>query len=1021
MPKTKQEKLLEYARKKAEGMERIRQNAQSAYIRAQEEKNKGNIKASIQWMDRAHRLALRNPNITFDLAMLYLKQKQHDQAYTLLNPLMGKFDFYEGWLALALVIATKKDFDRLLTILEHALSHHCPVLETWPLVINLTKKLQMNGCCGLVGSMGQAWISTFKPGSVSLFLDDNYLGETNNKYFNLPEGWQDCQDLHVQQDGVSLLGSPIDIQSICRTEGFVEIDQGHMSGWLWYPAEPERLPVLSFYNSKNILEKQITVQDYFEIAHLDVPLFRAKCFKLPLEDFSPELYAVKDEQQRNLIGSPIDPWILIPKQKKLRSITKKHQLCVPVSAFFYGEKPQIASKKAMGLVIIVPVYKGIEETIACVEAVLQTVPDDVIIQLVDDCSPESELIDILRDNVDNQQIYLIQHHENKGFPGAVNSGIRAWPGYDVILLNSDTLVAKGWIESLRKAAYSQIDIGTVTPFSNDASIFSYPYYDQENPVPSIKEVKSLMRLMQKVNAGVVVQAPTAHGFCMYIRHDCLKQTGLLRENLFAQGYGEENDFCMRAQHLGWRHVVAADVFVGHKGGVSFQRSKNALLRRNIKILNDLYPGYDQMVKTYMDRDFLRNYRRNLDIQRLQNFYKAKKKQGIVYRYALIITHAYGGGVERAVQERIYKLRLKGMIPILIRPTILGDGCQLEIQFKSETILYNEITELYPNLVFSLPCEYSILLQFLQKMDIQSLEVHHFSNHHDAVRQLLYDLSIPYHVYIHDYMVFCPRISLLNADKRYCGEPKQLSKCQACVDLMPASRENLIDMDSWIQRSQNELMHAQRVITPSKDTAARIKKHFPMLKKIDVEELEDDRPDLTIEQLAFFSQHTDKIPETEIQKDIYTHSYKVCLIGAIGIEKGFDILKALVADADQRDLPLEFVLVGRTVDDQLFLNSNRLFITGSYKEEEAVDLVNRQQADIAFFPAIWPETWCYALSIAWRAGLKTVAFDLGAIAQRIKTTQRGWVISPELSIIDQNNILLDFCKKARYEKLKVVYK
>ena len=59
------------------------------------------------------------------------------------------------------------------------------------------------------------------------------------------------------------------------------------------------------------------------------------------------------------------------------------------------------------------------------------------------------------------------------------------------------------------------------------------------------------RRAAEANAGVAVDIPTAVGFCMYVRRECLLQTGLFREDLFAQGYGEENDFCLRARHLGF--------------------------------------------------------------------------------------------------------------------------------------------------------------------------------------------------------------------------------------------------------------------------------------------------------------------------------------------------------------------------------------------------------------------------------------------------------------------------------------
>jgi len=81
------------------------------------------------------------------------------------------------------------------------------------------------------------------------------------------------------------------------------------------------------------------------------------------------------------------------------------------------------------------------------------------------------------------RIVLRRQPGNCGYPATTNAGIRAAAGRDAILLNSDTLVPPGWIERLREAAYSGSDIGTATPLSNDATLFSYPRENERNPMP----------------------------------------------------------------------------------------------------------------------------------------------------------------------------------------------------------------------------------------------------------------------------------------------------------------------------------------------------------------------------------------------------------------------------------------------------------------------------------------------------------------------------------------------------------
>jgi GT2 family glycosyltransferase len=39
--------------------------------------------------------------------------------------------------------------------------------------------------------------------------------------------------------------------------------------------------------------------------------------------------------------------------------------------------------------------------------------------------------------------------------------------------------------------------------------------------------------------------------------------GAFNASAFGRGYGEENDFCLRATARGWRNVAACDVFVRH--------------------------------------------------------------------------------------------------------------------------------------------------------------------------------------------------------------------------------------------------------------------------------------------------------------------------------------------------------------------------------------------------------------------------------------------------------------------------
>ncbi|MDP2056498.1 MAG: glycosyltransferase, partial [Thiobacillus sp.] len=174
--------------------------------------------------------------------------------------------------------------------------------------------------------------------------------------------------------------------------------------------------------------------------------------------------------------------------------------------------------------VIVPVYRGFEETRRCIESVLKahcTTPFELV--LIDDASPEPELASYCASLGNQMGVTVLANARNLGFVGSVNRGMSLHPDRDVVLLNSDTVVANDWLDRLRRCAYSQADIGTATPFSNNATICSYPVFCADNAMPAGIGLAELDSLFARVNAGEHVEIPTAIGFCVYIRRACLNQ------------------------------------------------------------------------------------------------------------------------------------------------------------------------------------------------------------------------------------------------------------------------------------------------------------------------------------------------------------------------------------------------------------------------------------------------------------------------------------------------------------------
>lgn len=251
--------------------------------------------------------------------------------------------------------------------------------------------------------------------------------------------------------------------------------------------------------------------------------------------------------------------------------------------------------------IIVPVFNAFGHLQVCLESITQTVPADTAILLVDDASTDERVRPFLKSWVDANSPYrqLLVNDRNKGFVATANRGLRL-ADTDVVLLNSDTRVTTGWLESLVACLQSDTTIATATPWSNNGEIVSIPAFCQNNPPPP--EADAVARAIKACGRPVYPELPTAVGFCMAISARAIKRVGLFDEETFGRGYGEENDFCQRAEQAGLRNVLCDDAYVVHHGGASFGPLGLQPDTQSMQRLLAKHPGYQAAVTGFIQND-----------------------------------------------------------------------------------------------------------------------------------------------------------------------------------------------------------------------------------------------------------------------------------------------------------------------------------------------------------------------------------------------------------------------------------
>jgi O-antigen biosynthesis protein len=255
-----------------------------------------------------------------------------------------------------------------------------------------------------------------------------------------------------------------------------------------------------------------------------------------------------------------------------------------------------------------------------------------------------------------------------------------------------------------------------------------------------------------------------------------------------------------------------------------------------------------------------------------------------------------------------------------------------------------------------------------------VHLHHLSGDRHRLLGALARLHVPYGVTVHDFHLVCPRVHLVPPEGNYCGAPTDPEVCRQCLAAAPRLR---IDPVRWRAEHHALLKGAEFVAAPSRFVAEILSRHWPDLRVIHAPHAYRP-PGLT-----------DRPPVEPDPQGRFT----VGVVGALGREKGGEMLERIAALAEQRELPLRLVMLGDThrLGGPQSLYGDRLFVHGGYRREELPSLLRRYRVMLTAFPAIGPETFSLTLSEAWACGLPGMVPDLGALAERVRETGAGWIL------------------------------
>ncbi len=174
-------------------------------------------------------------------------------------------------------------------------------------------------------------------------------------------------------------------------------------------------------------------------------------------------------------------------------------------------------------------------------------------------------------------VNLIENSENIGFARANNLALRQSRGEYLMLLNPDTQLKAGALQTLVEFIANNPQAAAAGPriLNPDGSL-----QPSCSPTPTL--LREMLRLlhapgvrpdgyypMHSWDQSTPRQVDTMLGACIVIKREALEQIGFLDEDYFI--YSEEVDLCTRLKQAGWELYWVPQSEIVHYGGQSTQQ------------------------------------------------------------------------------------------------------------------------------------------------------------------------------------------------------------------------------------------------------------------------------------------------------------------------------------------------------------------------------------------------------------------------------------------------------------------
>jgi GT2 family glycosyltransferase len=618
--------------------------------------------------------------------------------------------------------------------------------------------------------------------------------------------------------------------------------------------------------------------------------------------------------------------------------------------------------------IIIPIYNAYDSINKCLASIFSqtTIPYQLL--LIDDCSTDSRIQKLLTLHQQKKQVTILYNQTNQGYVKTVNIGIEQTQN-DVILLNSDTIVTTRWLQKLISAAYSASDIATVTPFSNAAGAFSVPECGVNKELPIRFTNDDMGRIVERSSENSYPVVPTGNGFCLYIKRSVFDDIGVFDAEKFEKGYGEENDFCLRAEQQGWKNIIDDSTFIYHERSASFGESKNELIKKNRAVLDILHPNYSAAVKKFINSTQIAHIRKNIQLTQIA----VDKLNNRIPQRILYVLHEGSGGTPETNRDLTDALSNQ-YEPFILTSTLKHIIIRTKINNEYKMIHQYTLSQALKGDDFYSQELRGIYFDVLLRLKIEMVHIRHLFKHSFDLPKIAKKLGLPVTLSFHDFFFVCPSINLINDKMLFCNA--DCSNVKGNCNIPADQHQHLPKLKNylpiWKQHVSQLFQFCDNFITTSNSAKEVLIKIYPELKQRRFRVIEHGRDFPCRYHYAQLPSKSSKV--------------KILIPGNIDYHKGLAFILQLYK-ADYKGI-LEFHFLGR-IPQQLEAVG---IYHGTYTRNDFHQQVKKIRPSFVGIFSIWGETYCHTLTEGLACGVPILTLKVGTTEERLNQLKAGWFLN-----------------------------